>query len=102
MKRPLRSVMLGNPAYLSSYVLGVAQAMGHLGHWHREVSVLDHLDRVARQLEEMRPDMGTRLQLGIGRPGRERRKGTASRHQQPRIPCNSIRPMSPAGTMGVN
>jgi hypothetical protein len=57
VKRPLRSVMLGNPAYLSSYVLGVAQAMGQLGHWHREVSVLDHLDRVARQFEEMRPDV---------------------------------------------
>jgi hypothetical protein len=49
--------MLGNPAYLSAYVLGVAQAMGHLGHWHREVSVLDHVDRVERQLEEMRPDV---------------------------------------------
>lgn len=57
MKRPLRSAMLANPAYLSSYVLGVAQAMGQLGHWHREVSVLDDLDRVTRQLEEMRPDI---------------------------------------------
>jgi hypothetical protein len=57
VKRPLRSVMLCNPAYLSSYVLGVAQAMGQLGHWHREVSVLDHVDRVSRQLEEMRPDV---------------------------------------------
>lgn len=57
MKRPLRSVMLGNPSYLSAYVLGVAQAMGQLGHWHREVSVLDDLGRVARQLDEMRPDV---------------------------------------------
>lgn len=49
--------MLCNPSYLSSYVLGVAQAMGHLGHWHREVSVLDDTDRIVRQLEEMRPDV---------------------------------------------
>jgi hypothetical protein len=49
--------MLGNPAYLSAYVMGVAQAMAQLGHWHRDVSVLDDLDRVARQLEEMRPDV---------------------------------------------
>lgn len=57
MRRPLRSVMLCNPSYLSAYVLGVAQAMGQLGHWHREVSVLDDADRVARQFEEMRPDL---------------------------------------------
>lgn len=57
MKRPLRSVMLCNHAYLSVYVCGVAQAMGQLGHWHREVSVLDDLDRIARQLDEMRPDV---------------------------------------------
>ncbi len=57
MRRPLRSVMICNPAYLSAYVLGVAQAMGQLGHWHREVSVLDHFDRVVRQLDEMRPDI---------------------------------------------
>lgn len=57
MKRPLRSIMLCNPSYLSAYVLGVAQAMGQLGHWHREASVLDDLDRVARQFEEMRPDV---------------------------------------------
>jgi hypothetical protein len=49
--------MLANPSYLSAYVLGVAQAMGQLGHWHREVSVLDHFDRVVRQLDEMRPDV---------------------------------------------
>lgn len=49
--------MLCNGAYLSSYVLGVSQAMGQLGHWHREVSVLDELPRLARQLEEMRPDV---------------------------------------------
>jgi hypothetical protein len=57
MRRPLRSVMLGNPSYLSAYVLGVAQAMGQLGHWHRDVSVLDDIDRVSRQLEEMHPDV---------------------------------------------
>jgi len=57
VKRPLRSVMVCNPSYLSAYVLGVAQAMGQLGHWHREVSVLDEPDRIARQLEEMRPDV---------------------------------------------
>jgi hypothetical protein len=57
VKRPLRSVMLGNPSYLSSYVLGVAQAMGKLGHWHREVSVLEEVDVLLRQLEEMRPDI---------------------------------------------
>lgn len=57
MKRPLRSVMLCNPAYLSAYVLGVSQAMGMLGHCHREVSVLDDIERINRQLEEMRPDV---------------------------------------------
>lgn len=56
-RRPLRSVMLCNPSYLSAYVLGVAQAMGQLGHWHREISVLDEPDRLARQFEEMRPDL---------------------------------------------
>lgn len=56
-RRPLRSVMLCNHSYLSAYVLGVAQAMGQLGHWHREVSVLDEIDRIGRQLEEMRPDI---------------------------------------------
>jgi hypothetical protein len=49
--------MLCNPSYLSAYVLGVAQAMGALGHWHREVSVLDDPERVVLQLEEMRPDL---------------------------------------------
>lgn len=49
--------MLGNPTYLSAYVLGVAQAMGQLGHWHRPVSVLEDLASIARQLEEMRPDI---------------------------------------------
>jgi hypothetical protein len=57
MKRPLRSIMLCNPAYLSAYVMGVAQAMAQLGHWHREVSVIDDFDRVQRQMEEMRPDI---------------------------------------------
>lgn len=57
MKRPLRSVMLTNSAYVSSYVLGVAQAMGQLGHWHREASLLGGRDLVARQFEEMRPDV---------------------------------------------
>jgi hypothetical protein len=57
VKRPLRSVMFCNPSYLSSYVLGVAQAMGQLGHWHREISVLDDLGRITRQLDEMRPDV---------------------------------------------
>lgn len=57
MKRPLRSVMLTKSSYVSSYVLGVAQAMGQLGHWHREASLLGGYDLVARQLEEMRPDV---------------------------------------------
>jgi len=57
VKRPLRSVMLGNPSYLSAYALGVGQAMSMLGHWHRPVSLLDDFDRVVRQLEEMRPDV---------------------------------------------
>jgi hypothetical protein len=56
-RRPLRSMMLCNPSYLSAYVLGVAQAMGQLGHWHRCVSVLDDADRITRQFEEMRPDV---------------------------------------------
>jgi len=57
MRRPLRSIMICNPAYVSAYVLGVAQAMAMLGHWHREISVLADFDRVSRQLEEHRPDI---------------------------------------------
>lgn len=56
-RRPLRSVMVCNPRYLSAYVLGVAQAMGLLGHWHRQVSVFEDADGVERQVAEMAPDV---------------------------------------------
>ncbi len=56
-RRPLRSVWLGNPRYLSVYGLGVAQAMGIMGHWHRSVSIFDDLDTIKRQIEEMSPDV---------------------------------------------
>lgn len=57
MRRPLRSVMLCNPRYLSVYALGVAQAMGQLGHWHRTVSIFDELPDIVRQLAELSPDV---------------------------------------------
>lgn len=56
-RRPLRSVWLGSGRYLSAYSLGVAQAMGILGHWHRQVSFYDSLQDVTRQIAEMRPDV---------------------------------------------
>lgn len=56
-RRPLRSVFLGNPRYLSVYALGVAQAMGIFGHWHRSVSLFDPLPEVSKQVAEMRPDV---------------------------------------------
>lgn len=56
-RRPLRSVMLHSPRYLSGYVLGVAQAMGALGHWHRLVSLFDEAGDIDRQLREMQPDV---------------------------------------------
>ena len=56
-KRPLRSVWLGNPRYLSAYGLGVAQAMSILGHWHRQVSIWDDAGDVERQIAEMQPDV---------------------------------------------
>lgn len=56
-RRPLRSVFLGNPRYLSVYALGVSQAMGILGHWHRHVSIFDPLIDVVRQVAEMQPDI---------------------------------------------
>lgn len=56
-KRPIRSVMLCNPRYLSSYVLGVGQAMHLLGYWHRVVSIFDDAASVAQQIAEMQPDV---------------------------------------------
>ena len=56
-KRPLRSVWLGSQRYLSVYGLGVAQAMGLLGHWHRPVSFYDSREDVVRQVAEMQPDV---------------------------------------------
>lgn len=56
-RRPLRSVWLGNPRYASVYGLGVAQAMGLLGHWHRSVSIFDDAASVAKQIAEMAPDV---------------------------------------------
>ncbi len=56
-RRPLRSVFLGNPRYLSVYGLGVQQAMGILGHWHRVVSLFDPLPEVVKQIAEMAPDV---------------------------------------------
>lgn len=57
MKRPLRSVMLCQPRYLSAYVLGVAQAMGLRGDWHRQVSIFDDAASIAQQIAEMAPDV---------------------------------------------
>lgn len=48
---------LGNTRYLSVYGLGVAQAMGMLGHWHRTVDIFGSLDDVSRQVAEMSPDV---------------------------------------------
>ncbi len=56
-RRPLRSVFIGNPRYLSVYALGVSQAMSILGHWHRSVSIFDPLPEVAKQVAEMAPDL---------------------------------------------
>ncbi len=56
-KRPIRSVFLGNPRYLSVYALGVAQAMGAAGAWHRYVSLFDDVDSVRKQFDEMAPDV---------------------------------------------
>lgn len=56
-RRPLRSVWLGNPRYMSAYGLGVAQAMASLGHWHRPVSIWDELAEIEKQLAEMQPDV---------------------------------------------
>lgn len=56
-RRPLRSVFLGNPRYLSVYALGVAQAMGAMGAWHRYVSLFDDVDSVKKQFDEMCPDV---------------------------------------------
>lgn len=56
-RRPLRSIFLGNTRYMSAYALGIGQAMGILGHWHRVVSIFDDADGVARQVAEMAPDV---------------------------------------------
>ena len=56
-RRPLRSVMLANPRYMSAYVLGVAQAMGLRGDWHRQVSLFDDAASIDRQIAEMAPDV---------------------------------------------
>jgi hypothetical protein len=89
MRRPLRSVMLGSPRYLSAYALGVAQAMGQLGHWHRSVSIFEELGEIERQIAEMAPDViWTHMALWppAGAPpvadllqilGRWKRRGTA-------------------------
>lgn len=39
------------------YGLGVAQAMGLLGHWHRSVSIFDDKESIAKQIAEMCPDV---------------------------------------------
>ncbi len=49
--------MLCSPRYLSAYVLGVGQAMGLRGDWHRLVSLWDGRDSIAKQIAEMAPDV---------------------------------------------
>lgn len=49
--------MLGNPRYLSVYMLGVAQAMHFTGNWHRTVSLFDPYEDVVKQVAEMQPDV---------------------------------------------
>ena len=56
-RRPIRSVFLGNPRYLSAYALGVGQAMGLLGHWHRQVSLFEDPASIEQQIAEMAPDV---------------------------------------------
>lgn len=56
-RRPLRSVFIGNTRYLSVYNLGVAQAMGIRGHWHRTVSLFDPISSITKQVAEMAPDV---------------------------------------------
>jgi hypothetical protein len=88
MRRPLRSVMLCNPRYLSAYVLGVGQAMGQLGHWHRPVSIFDDIGSIEKQVAEMAPDViwthtvawpppgAPDVDVMLGMLGRWKRRGT--------------------------
>lgn len=56
-RRPLRSVFIGDLRYGSYYRLGVTQGMSRLGAWHREISIFDSTDKIARQVAEARPEI---------------------------------------------
>lgn len=56
-RRPLRSVILHNPRYLSGYVVGVNQACCLLGHTVRQVSIWEEAGSIEKQIQEAKPDV---------------------------------------------
>lgn len=58
MKRPLRSVMIGDvDFYPSEFIFGVGQGMTLLGHWHTTVNIRQPLGIVEKKLQEIQPDV---------------------------------------------
>lgn len=58
MKRPLRSVLIGDvDFYPSELVFGVNQALTLAGHWHSTVNIRQDIGTIARRVAQMSPDV---------------------------------------------
>lgn len=58
MKRPLRSVLIGDvDHYPSEYAFGVNQAMTLRGHWHTTVNIRQDIGTISKRVREMQPDV---------------------------------------------
>ena len=58
MKRPLRSVLIGDvDFYPSEFIFGVAQGMSMLGHWHTTVNVRHDISVIKQRVEAVQPDV---------------------------------------------
>lgn len=58
MKRPLRSLLVGDVDYYpSELIFGINQGMSLLGHWHATVNIRNHIDTIAHRAAQMQPDI---------------------------------------------
>jgi len=55
---PLRTLLIGDTDYYpSEFIVGVAQGMTLLGHWHTSVNIRASWDIVQKRIREVRPDV---------------------------------------------
>ena len=58
MKRPLRSLLIGDTDYYASeFIFGVAQGMARLGHWHTSMSIRQPIEVIKHRARQTQPDI---------------------------------------------